>query len=105
MLWAASGHATTGVGRNDKLAYVLISMASPDRNATKPSRTTHLFGGTMAQDAKQIVRLELNDRQKRQVAAATGLAGEFIELTVEELEDRVMPRLSSNHNETLLRFH
>jgi len=56
---------------------------------------------------KQVVRFQLTPEQQEQLKRATGRDGEAIELTVEELEERVMPmsvegRLASNHNETLL---
>ena len=56
---------------------------------------------------KQIVRFHLTPEQQEQLRRATGRDGETIALTVEELEERVMPmsaegRLASNHNETLL---
>ena len=56
---------------------------------------------------KQVVRFQLTPEQQEQLKRATGREGESIELTVEELEERVMPmsaegRLASNHNETLL---
>jgi len=53
-------------------------------------------------DAKALVRLALTQDQKSQVKHATGRDGEAIELTVEELEERIAPKLASNHNETLL---
>jgi hypothetical protein len=49
-----------------------------------------------------IVSLVLTSDQKQQVKAATGRNGEAVELTVEELEERIAPRLASNHNEVLL---
>lgn len=53
--------------------------------------------------AKQVVRLDLSQAQKDQVKHTTGRDGDAIELTVEELEERIAPRISGNHNETLLR--
>lgn len=50
----------------------------------------------------KFVHLSLSDDQKRMVERETGRVAEAIELTVQELEDRIAPRLSSNHNETLL---
>lgn len=50
-----------------------------------------------------IVRIDLNATQKEQLRARTGRDAEAIELTVLELEERIAPRLPSNHNETLLR--
>ena len=56
----------------------------------------------MSSDPKQVVRLQLSDSQKRQVMETTGRHGECLELTVEELEQRITPRLAANHNETML---
>jgi hypothetical protein len=55
-----------------------------------------------ARDAKAIIHLALTHDQKSQVKDATGRDGEAIELTVEELEERIAPRLAANHNETML---
>jgi hypothetical protein len=41
---------------------------------------------------KQPVRIELTEEQKKQIAEATGKDASAIELTVEELEERVSPR-------------
>jgi len=59
---------------------------------------------------KETVRLELTEKQREQVRSATGRDGEAIELTVQELEERIAPsgfgdapgRLAANHNETFL---
>jgi hypothetical protein len=48
------------------------------------------------------VRFELTPAQREATRMATGRDAEAIELTVEELEERIAPRLASNHNETLL---
>ena len=40
----------------------------------------------------EIVRIELTPKQKDQLKAKTGRDAEAIELTVEELEDRIAPR-------------
>lgn len=50
----------------------------------------------------QIVRIVLTPSQSEQVKQTTGREAEAIELTVEELEERVAPRLASNSNDTLL---
>jgi hypothetical protein len=42
----------------------------------------------------RVVRLQLTDAQKLQVRALTGRDGDALELTVEELEDRIAPRFS-----------
>jgi hypothetical protein len=55
-----------------------------------------------ARDAKALIHLALTQTQKSQVKDAIGRDGETIELTVEELEERIAPRLAANHNETLL---
>jgi hypothetical protein len=52
------------------------------------------------QDA--IVRIDLTQRQQEQLKEQTGKSADAIELTVEELEARIAPRLAANHNETLL---
>ena len=59
---------------------------------------------------KDVVRIELTQEQRAQVKRATGRDGEAVELTVQELEERIAPggfgtdpgRLAANHNETLL---
>lgn len=50
----------------------------------------------------RMVRLTLTDEQKNQVQESTGLATEAIELTPQELEERITPRIALNHNETML---
>jgi hypothetical protein len=44
----------------------------------------------------------LTPEQQEQFKRATGKDGEEIELTVELLEERIAPKLASNHNATLL---
>jgi hypothetical protein len=51
---------------------------------------------------KQVVRIRLTDEQQDLLKRATGRDCEAIELTIEELEERIAPRLASNHNETML---
>ena len=41
---------------------------------------------------KKPVRIELTEEQKKQISEATGKEASAIELTVEELEERVSPR-------------
>ncbi len=41
---------------------------------------------------KELVRIELTEEQKKQIREATGKDASAIELTVEELEERVSPR-------------
>jgi len=48
------------------------------------------------------VRINLTPDQAQQVKSAIGCDAEAIELTVQELEQRIAPRLASNSNETLL---
>jgi hypothetical protein len=50
----------------------------------------------------QRVRIHLTPEQQEQFNRATGKDGKEIELTVELLEERIAPKLASNHNETLL---
>ena len=54
------------------------------------------------QTEKEIVRIDLTSSQKEQVKAKTGHNAEAIELTVQELEERIAPKIAGNHNETLL---
>lgn len=42
-------------------------------------------------ERKQPVKIELTDDQKKQIRDATGKDASAIELTVEELEERVSP--------------
>lgn len=42
---------------------------------------------------KEIVRIDLNDAQKQQVKDSTGKSAEAIELSVQELEERIAPRV------------
>jgi len=52
---------------------------------------------------KKVVRIQLTREQKEKLEAQTGKNADVIELTVEELEARIAPRLIiMNHNETLL---
>lgn len=55
------------------------------------------------QSEHEIVRVDLTTGQKEQIKAKTGHDAEAIELTVQELEERIAPRVARNHNETLLR--
>jgi hypothetical protein len=48
------------------------------------------------------IRLDLTVEQKQIVKAATNRDAEALELSVQELEQRIAPRLTFNHNETLL---
>jgi len=49
-----------------------------------------------------LVRIDLTQNQQRQLEQVTGRAGDAIELTVQELEERIAPRLGANHNAPLL---
>jgi hypothetical protein len=55
------------------------------------------------QNPQEIVRIDLTQRQQEHVKERTGRTADAIELTVEELEARIAPKLVANHNETLLR--
>ena len=50
------------------------------------------------------IRIELTSAQSEQIKTETGKAATSIELSVQDLEERVTPffRLALNHNETLL---
>lgn len=51
--------------------------------------------------APRFIRLDLTTEQQAEVLRATGRPSQAIELTAEELEERVVPRLGGNRNETL----
>lgn len=51
---------------------------------------------------KKVVRIQLTQEQKEKLEAQTGKNADVIELTVQELEARIAPRLAANHNQTLL---
>jgi hypothetical protein len=51
-----------------------------------------IHGGTMSENKKEIVRIELTDEQKKAVREQDASAVEF---TVEELEQRIAPRMVS----------
>lgn len=51
---------------------------------------------------ERLVRIDLSPEQTQRLHATTGLDVKAIELTVEELEQRIAPRIATNHNETLL---
>lgn len=55
-----------------------------------------------ASNRDAIVRINLTPAQVEEVKALTGREAGAIELTLEELEQRIAPRLSANSNETLL---
>jgi hypothetical protein len=48
------------------------------------------------------IRLDLTVEQKQIVKAATNRDVDALELSVQELEQRVAPRIAQNNNETLL---
>ena len=57
------------------------------------------------QNEKEIVRIDLSPTQKEQLKAKTGRDADAIELTVQELEERIAPKPAGgllNHNETFL---
>ncbi len=51
---------------------------------------------------EEIVRIDLTPEQRAQVKDRIGRDAEAIELTAQELEQRIAPQLTSNYNETLL---
>jgi hypothetical protein len=51
---------------------------------------------------QKFVRIDLSPEQTQQLRAATGLEVTAIELSLEELEQRVAPRLAANQNESML---
>lgn len=58
-----------------------------------------------ANNANATVRIDLTPEQTEKIKAETGKTATSIELSVQELEARIVPfwgRLAGNHNETLL---
>jgi hypothetical protein len=55
-----------------------------------------------ARAEKDLIRIDLTPSQRQLLRATIGRDVEAIELTVEELEQRIAPSLIGNHNETLL---
>ena len=53
-------------------------------------------------EQERTFRLQLTAEQRAVVKDATGRQEETLEFQVEELEERITPRLASNHMETLL---
>lgn len=53
-------------------------------------------------DPKPPIRIDLTQEHPRPGPGTTSRDGQATPLTVEELEERIAPRLASNHNETLL---
>lgn len=53
-------------------------------------------------DPQRPVRIELTEGQKAQIRQALGRSDIEFELEVTELEERIAPRLASNHNEAVL---
>jgi hypothetical protein len=79
---------------------MLSDFPEKQRASSTPTRE-----GTAMDDPKasQVVRLTLTDTQKSTIRHATGRQdAEALELDVRELEERIVPRLASNHNEPLL---
>lgn len=50
----------------------------------------------------EIVRIDLTPAQAEDIKARTGVDAKALELTLQELEERIAPRLAANSNETLL---
>lgn len=55
-----------------------------------------------AQKRDDVVRLDLTAAQRELVKSTTGRDAEVLELTAQELEQRIAPKIATNHNETLL---
>ena len=55
---------------------------------------SHNTSKPMPKNENEIVRIELTPSQKEKVKAATDKSAEAIELTVQELEARIAPRIS-----------
>jgi hypothetical protein len=48
------------------------------------------------------VRLQLTEAQRTEIRRLLGRDAEHLELRVEELEERIAPKLAANHNERWL---
>jgi hypothetical protein len=46
----------------------------------------------MSEQKKNVVRIELTDEQKAKIKEATGQDAQAVELSAEELEERIAPR-------------
>jgi tetratricopeptide (TPR) repeat protein len=79
-------------------------MVRPEPTRTSGRFPSHQRRRIVMSDSNResIVRIDLTPEQKRQVQAATERDADAIELTVHELEQRIAPRLATNHNEALL---
>jgi hypothetical protein len=54
---------------------------------------------------EKVIRIDLTVDQQQQLKAAIGKDAQAIELTRRELEQRIVPRIAVNHNETMLDEH
>ena len=50
------------------------------------------------------ITIRLTEEQRAAIKGECGLDTETLDLYMEELEERIAPRLSSNHNQNLLRL-
>jgi hypothetical protein len=50
----------------------------------------------------RFIRIELTPEQRELVKKRTGRDSQAIELTAVELEERIVPGFTENHNETML---
>jgi hypothetical protein len=57
----------------------------------------------MAAQPGNVIHLPLSPDQQAQIKRTIGRTGETLELTVEELEARIVPKVMTNHNEPILR--
>ena len=56
----------------------------------------------MAEDSARTILIDLTPEQQQIVKRATNRDADALELSVQELEQRIAPRVVNNHNETLL---
>jgi hypothetical protein len=64
---------------------------------------THTPEGAMsAQNEKTVVRIDLTPEQQDRIKTATGKSIEALQMSAEDLEQRIAPGLALNHNETFL---
>jgi hypothetical protein len=92
-----SDHAFTIERRRfTQISRSIINVPSSESAADTPE------GAMSAQNEKAVVRIDLTPEQQDKIRAATGKNVEAIQMSADELEQRIAPSLTGNHNETFL---
>lgn len=71
-----------------------VSVADPATLQTASTESTNPLWRKKMAEKKDTVRIELTEEQKKQIRERTGKDAKAIELTAEELEERVSPRMA-----------